>query len=95
MKLCASFIDSRNEFAKQWNVTALVSGFFRDTDIWLLLLVSSSGFSNDTDGLFLLDIKGSLAGGGDGLSSWNESTRFCHWLGVVCGEGKIIICTVI
>ncbi|CAM8889156.1 unnamed protein product [Rhodiola kirilowii] len=48
------------------------------------LLASSPNFSNETDRLALLDFKKYSAG--SALSSWNESSHFCQWQGVVCGN---------
>ncbi|CAM8892183.1 unnamed protein product [Rhodiola kirilowii] len=48
------------------------------------LLASSPNFSNETDRLALLDFKKYSAD--SALSSWNESSHFCQWQGVVCGN---------
>ncbi|KAL6841103.1 hypothetical protein ACP4OV_029072 [Aristida adscensionis] len=47
----------------------------------------SPGSNNSTDGLVLLSFKSVLSSGpANLLASWNSSSHFCGWPGVVCGR---------
>jgi hypothetical protein len=58
----------------------------------LLLLIIQLSFSfslhegNETDRLSLLAFKAQITDPLDALSSWNASTHFCKWSGVICGH---------
>ncbi|CAM8889160.1 unnamed protein product [Rhodiola kirilowii] len=72
----------RSRFFQQWFVVSLMILIFGSH----FLLASTPNFSNETDRLALLDFKKYSAGTGSALSSWNESSHFCQWQGVVCGN---------
>jgi Leucine-rich repeat (LRR) protein len=58
----------------------------------LLLLIIQLSFSfslhegNETDRLSFLAFKAQITDPLDALSSWNASTHFCKWSGVICGH---------
>ncbi|CAM8892173.1 unnamed protein product [Rhodiola kirilowii] len=70
----------RSRFFQQCFVVSLMILIFGSH----FLLASSPNFSNETDRLALLDFKKYSAS--SALSSWNGSSHFCHWQGVVCGN---------
>ncbi|CAM8897819.1 unnamed protein product [Rhodiola kirilowii] len=71
----------RSRFFQQCFVVSLMILIFGSH----FLLASSPNFSNETDRLALLDFK-KYSAGSSALSSWNESSHFCQWQGVVCGN---------
>ncbi|XP_047306423.1 putative receptor-like protein kinase At3g47110 [Impatiens glandulifera] len=54
----------------------------------LILIITTDALNNETDHVSLLAMKSKILDpfGGGVLSSWNESSHFCNWEGVVCGK---------
>ncbi|KAG6527640.1 hypothetical protein ZIOFF_009765 [Zingiber officinale] len=65
----------------QCALTALISLLFATVTAKAMI----SQWPED-DGAALLVFKEKLDGGGTTLPSWNQSTHFCTWQGVICGR---------
>ncbi|KAL5719914.1 non-specific serine/threonine protein kinase [Ranunculus cassubicifolius] len=71
---------------------ASVSSIFLLSSVFLLCLCSSftsstsSLLGNETDILALLAFKSQISDPSQVLTSWNESSHFCQWEGVICGH---------
>ncbi|XP_047342617.1 putative receptor-like protein kinase At3g47110 [Impatiens glandulifera] len=55
----------------------------------LILIITTDALNNnETDRVSLLAMKSKILDpfGGEALRSWNESSHFCNWEGVVCGK---------